>query len=82
LRKIIEPDEDLLSQLLGKKVITHEQYEKICSKETAYEKNDKLIECLVDKSYTGDYSDLMAILTKADQRHVVNFISGNGSMCF
>jgi hypothetical protein len=82
LREIIEPDDGLLMQLLEKKVLTREQYYKICSKDTVYEKTDQLLECLLSRSYTGDYSDVMAILKKADQRHVVNFISGNGSMCF
>lgn len=82
MRRIIEPDVDFLLALLSNDVLTHEQLQKIYSKETAYEKNDQLLDYLLDDSFTGDYGVVMAALKESRQEHVANYISSSGSEYF
>jgi hypothetical protein len=82
LREIIEPDVNLFTRLLSKGVLTFEQFQNLCSQNTMYQKNDRLLEYLLDERYTGDYSEVMDILRETDQDHVVNFITSNGSKYF
>lgn len=79
---ILEPDVDFLTGLLSKGVLKHEQLQKIFHKETAYEKNDQLLNYLLDDSFTGDYGVVMAVLRDSRQEHVANYISSCGSRYF
>ena len=79
LSEIIEPDVDFLNKLVQRKVITKKQSERICSRETAYDKNSELIEYLLT-SYTGHFSKVMKALEDTGQQHVVNYVDSGGGM--
>jgi hypothetical protein len=79
LRKIIEPDDDLLAQMLSKGVLTHEKMVKIVKLPTEYDKIDELLTWLIN-DYKDDSETIFELLGGAGQKHVVNYIIADGSM--
>lgn len=79
LRQIIEPDDDFLSRLIDKDVLTFEQYESVCSKTTVCDKNEQLLSYLLDRNCTVDHDEVLKALEESDQQHVANYIFSAGS---
>jgi hypothetical protein len=67
-----------LTKLEAKGVLLQWQREEVLSEKTDYQKNVQLFKFLLDKKYTGDYSDVLNALKETDQDFVVNFITANG----
>ena len=79
LTKLVDPDLDFLSSLLGKDVITEEQFDEINTQPNIVQKNHLLIGCLLHNDQV-DLSQLMQILEETGQRHVSNFIASAGGI--
>ena len=75
LANIIEPDFGLLDHLLSLKVLTRREYAKICSKRTAFERNNTLLRLLVSKDQCDKF---VTALQQTGQQHIVNIITQNG----
>jgi hypothetical protein len=79
LRQLIEPDDNFLTGLLSEGVLSHEQFIRVCSYQTPYERNDELLSYLLDDYLTDHYVKVKKVLTETNQDHVINFISLRGS---
>ena len=77
LKDIVEPDYYMLVIMVREHVLTDQQLQKILAEPTIHKMNRKLLVYLLD-SYTGDFNNVLEILSKAGQTHVVNLIRADG----
>ena len=73
LVKLIEPDFGLIHELYLRKVLTKSEKQKVCAKNTVYERNELLLAFLRSKSRV-QYQNFLSALDVTDQSHVANFI--------
>ena len=79
LRQMIDPEFLLPAELASYDVLTDEQRQKVKSKNTYQEKNDKLLKFVIQKSdATLVMPQFIKCLESTDQDHVCNFICCNG----
>jgi len=75
---LIEPDYDLLDQLMSLGVLTRHQYGDIrCKKGAFYKRNQKLLQLLIDMS-EEQCQKFVTALQKTGQQHVSNYIREKG----
>ena len=77
LSDLIETDAGLLTGLRDVDVLTCEQFDDVISQKIQSKKNDRLLDYLLN-NYVGDFSEVMKVLEKTDQKHIMNFISSGG----
>jgi len=75
LAYFIEPDFELLDQLLASGILDLRQVNDIRSERTVFRRNDALLELLISEDQCVKF---LKALEKTDQQHVVNFIKENG----
>jgi len=75
LTDFIEPDFELLHELLRLDVLTRRQAASVRKKETVYDRNDALLELLTSEEQCVKF---LTALQRTGQHHVVNFITQNG----
>lgn len=79
VRTLIEPEYGLLEALLSADVLTDEQVEYICKgNATVFEKNDRLLGCLIRKESLDVDERIIQCLIQTDQEHVANFLRCGG----
>jgi len=80
LADYIEPDFDLLSELLQLHVLTKRQVAGVRSERTVYDRNDALLELLTSENQSSEEQcvKFLTALRRTGQHHVVNFITQNG----
>ena len=80
LADFIEPDFDLLSELLQLHVLTKRQVASVRSERTVYDRNDALLDLLTAENQSSEEQcvKFLTALRRTGQRHVVNFITQNG----
>lgn len=82
LEDVVEPDYDLLPQLISLYVLSDREYNTIKAEQTVHEKVGKLVDCLSNKSEAFCERFLEA-LNRTEQKHVVHFIRyPNGALLF
>jgi hypothetical protein len=79
LEKIIHPDQDLKQALIAKGVMEHND-DVFDENLTDKDKTTRLVELLA-RGDTGNYENILSAFDMAHQRHVGNFIIGNGGTC-
>jgi len=75
LSDFIDPDFELLDELLRLEVLTHKQCVDVRSERTVYERNDALLDLLTSEHHCVKF---LEALQRTGQQHVANFISQNG----
>ena len=79
LRQMIDPEFLLPAELASYDVLTDEERQKVKSKNTYQEKNDKLLKFVIQKNDTSlVVPQFIKCLQNTDQDHVCNFICCNG----
>ena len=75
LSDLIEPDFGLLVELLRLDVLTHREYDDVCSNETATHRTEAILDLLTSADQCDKF---LKALQRTDQQHVVNYIIENG----
>jgi len=75
LSDLIEPDFGLLDELLRLDVLTHREYDDVCSNETATHRTEAILDLLTSADQCDKF---LKALQRTDQQHVVNYIIENG----
>jgi len=79
LKQMIDPEFLLPAELASYDVLTDEERQKVKSKNTYQEKNDKLLKFVIQKNDTSlVVPQFIKCLQNTDQDHVCNFICCNG----
>ena len=79
LRQMIDTDFQLLETLVRRDVLTEEERLKVKRKETYQERNDVLLNCVIQKKGASlVVLQFINCLQETDQDHVCNFICCNG----
>ena len=75
LSDLIEPDFGLLDELLRLEVLTPREYDTVCSKSTAADRTEAILDLLTSADQCDKF---MKTLQQTGQQRLANFISGKG----
>ena len=77
LKRMIDPDHLLTDKLQSEAVLTNSERQKVERRETVEERNEALINFVVEKDESAGFRFIKS-LHDTDQQHVANFICYNG----